>query len=197
MHLSARHLSLCVLTLAVQSACTDAPTAPIDALHSDGQWASSAAASQNGTAQYEIRFMQDMIDHHAMAVETAQLCVERAVHEELRELCEQIIAAQSREIGMMQRWLEQWYGISYEPQMKPGDQRMIEELASLSGADFEIAFMQMMIEHHEAAIREGETCLDRANHRELRRLCENIIATQSAEIEQMQTWLCEWYRICE
>ncbi len=74
---------------------------------------------------------------------------------------------------------------------------MIERLASLSGAEFEIAFMEMMIEHHEAAIREAEECLRRAYHRQLRRLCENIIETQSAEIEQMQTWLCQWYGICE
>ena len=74
--------------------------------------------------------------------------------------------------------------------MSPGDR-------SLSGAEFEIAFMEMMIKHHEAAIREGERCLDRAYHAELRSLCEDIIETQSAEIAQMQTWLCEWYGICK
>ena len=35
------------------------------------------------------------------------------------------------------------------------------------------------------------------HHEELRELCENIIATQTAEIELMQSWLCHWYGICE
>lgn len=38
--------------------------------------------------------------------------------------------------------------------------------------------------------------MDRAYHAELRALCENIIVAQSAEIEQMQTWLCQWYGEC-
>ena len=191
-------LPLIALALALgQSACSDAPTAPDAVLGAGTPPLLSAAATHRGTARYEIRFLQDMIDHHAMAVETAELCVAKAIHEDLRQLCEQIIAAQSAEIEQMQRWLEQWYGNSYEPQMKPGDERMIERLASLSGAEFEIAFMQMMIEHHEAAIREAEECLRRAGHQQLRQLCENIIETQSAEIEQMRAWLCEWYGICE
>ena len=194
MQLTYFHATLPVAA-SVLIACGEAPTVPLQAW--DSTPTATRAAPHPGTAQFEIRFMQDMIDHHAMAVETAKLCVTKAIHEELRELCEQIIAAQSREIRTMQAWLQRWYGVTYEPQMSPGDQRQVEELAGLSGAEFEIAFMQMMIEHHEAAIREARTCLDRAYHRELQRLCENIIGAQSAEIEQMQAWLCAWYRICE
>ena len=56
--------------------------------------------------------------------------------------------------------------------------------------------MEMMIKHHEKAIKEGQHCLDKAYHTELRELCQNIIATQSAEIALMQTWLCQWYGEC-
>lgn len=157
----------------------------------------SGPAPTKAQARYEIGFLQDMIHHHMMAVMTAELCVEKAVHEELRALCQDIIAAQSAEIERMQAWLKEWYGISYEPTMSKGMQKDINRLAALSGAKFEIAFMEMMIEHHARAIREAERCVDRAYHPELEKLCEGIIATQSAEIEQMQEWLCEWYGRCE
>lgn len=157
---------------------------------------SSAPAPDRSTARWEIKFLQDMIDHHMMAVMTAQVCVENAVHEELRQLCEQIIAAQTAEIEQMQQWLSAWYGISYEPRMTPGMEREVERLAALEGADFEITFMEMMIRHHAKAIREAEECLDRAYHDELEALCTNIIETQQAEIAQMQEWLCEWYGEC-
>ena len=65
------------------------------------------------------------------------------------------------------------------------------------GVEFEIDFMQTMIKHHRQAIKEAETCLDKAYHPKLLSLCQNIIETQSAEIQQMQTWLCEWYGICK
>jgi uncharacterized protein (DUF305 family) len=131
-----------------------------------------------------------------MAVAMGQSCLQEAVHEELRSLCQSIITSQSAQIAEMQSWLQSWYGISYSPQMNPGDQHMMDRLASLSGAEFEIAFMEMMIKHHEKAIKEGRQCLDKAYHAELRGLCENIVSTQSAEIAKMQTWLCQWYGEC-
>lgn len=156
----------------------------------------SAPAPSAAAANYEQKFMTGMIDHHAMAIEMAEICLTKAVHEELRQLCESIIAAQSREIRQMQRWLQDWYGISYEPEMSKSGERELARLSALSGAEFEIAFMEMMIRHHQAAVREGQACIDRAYHRQLIQLCENIIATQSAEIAQMQEWLCAWYGRC-
>ena len=157
----------------------------------------SEPAPDPATAEYEIDFMTGMIDHHAMAVHMAHLCMEKAVHEELRSLCEDIMAAQSAEIDRLQTWLVDWYGVEHEPTMSDKHHRMMERLASYSGAKFEIRFMKMMIRHHQMAIEEAQMCLENAYHPELLSLCENIIATQSAEIEQMQSWLCEWYGRCE
>jgi uncharacterized protein (DUF305 family) len=138
--------------------------------------------------------MEQMIDHHSMAVMMAQMCVSKAVHPELRAMCQNIITSQSQEIQMMQAWLQQWYGISYAPKM---NHARMNKLMRLEGAEFEIEFMEEMIRHHEAAIRESTDCLVRAFHEELRNLCQRIIQAQSAEINQMRTWLCQWYGECE
>jgi uncharacterized protein (DUF305 family) len=159
--------------------------------------AANEPAPRTATARYEIGFMEDMIDHHMMAVLMARLCENRQVHEELLMLCQQIEATQTAEIEEMQAWLEDWYGISYEPHMTKRMQRQLEELASLAGAEFEIAFTTMMIGHHETAVTEGERCVERAYHRGLIELCEDIVVTQSMEIAVMEGWLCEWYDICD
>jgi uncharacterized protein (DUF305 family) len=164
--------------------------------HIGGVTIASAPAPSRSATTFEIKFMTDMIDHHHMAVMMAEMCIAKAIHPELRALCEDIRTAQMAEIEEMQGWLQDWYGITYEPVMTPGDEKMMERLASLSGAEFEIAFMEMMIKHHEKAIKEGRHCLDKAYHTDLRELCGNIIRTQSAEIAQMQTWLCQWYGEC-
>lgn len=139
--------------------------------------------------------MTGMIDHHNI-VEMAMICLDKAIHHELGTLCHNIITAQQQEIQQMKTWLVDWYGISYSPQMKPGDMRMLERLASLSGAEFEIEFIQMMIKHHLKAIKEASQCVDRVFHSELWDLCENIITAQAAEIGQLRTWLYQWYGIC-
>ena len=156
----------------------------------------NAPAPSQAQVQYEIKFMTDMIDHHHMAIMMSEMCLERAIHEELIAQCEQIIAAQSAEIEQMQGWLQEWYGLSYEPQMKPGDMKMMERMAAMSPEEFEIAFMEMMIKHHTKAVKEGERCLERAYHEELRELCANIVETQTEEITLLQSWLCAWYGIC-
>jgi uncharacterized protein (DUF305 family) len=191
---SPRTLASLTLVLAAGACSSDRVLAPESR---SAVTIASAPAPTRVQAKYEIDFLQDMIDHHMMAVMTAELCVKKAVHEELRALCQDIIAAQSAEIEQMQAWLQKWYGIAYEPEMSKGMMKDVERLAALSGAEFEIAFMEMMIAHHAKAIREAERCVDRAYHPELEELCEGIIATQSAEIEQMQEWLCEWYGRCE
>ena len=190
---------LSVVVSVVVVGCSDRSDAAGPAIpqFSNNAVVASAPAPNASTARYEIKFMEDMIDHHMMAVMTAEVCVQKAVHEELRSLCEQIIGTQSQEIETMQQWLSDWYGVTYEPQMKSGDQKMVGRLASLSGSDFEIAFMEMMIQHHEGAIKAAEGCLKKAYHTELLELCEGIIEAQQAEIEQMETWLCEWYSICD
>ena len=171
-------LTLVIAGLAVVPALADAP------------------APDRSTARFEVKFMEDMIDHHHMAVMMAELCPTRATeHAALRDMCQNIIMTQMQEIEEMQTWLKQWYGVDYEPMMS--GMGSMQRLERLTGAEFEIAFMLMMIRHHEGAIREANKCLDRAYHGELEGLCQNIIATQSAEIQQMQTWLCDWYAICK
>ncbi|MHB0958486.1 MAG: DUF305 domain-containing protein [Pirellulaceae bacterium] len=155
-----------------------------------------APAPSQKAAKYEIRFLTSMIDHHAMAVMMAESCQEKAIHDELVVLCEQIEVMQMEEIALMQQWLLDWYEIEYEPQMTRGMEVQMAKMESLSGAEYEIAFMQEMSKHHENALRESASCVKKAYHNELVALCMQIAVMQSIEIETMKEWLCEWYGIC-
>ena len=68
--------------------------------------------ASHAQSRYELRFMTEMIDHHAMAVEMGEMCLSRAVHPELLAMCQEIIAAQMQEIETMQAWLQDWYGVT-------------------------------------------------------------------------------------
>jgi uncharacterized protein (DUF305 family) len=156
----------------------------------------SAPTPKKATAKFEVDFMTGMIDHHAMALEMGELCLDKAIHPELRAMCQNVVAVQGAEIETLQSWLADWYGVSHEPEMKPGEMRQMEKLAALSGAEFEVRFMESLIRHHRKAIVSAEGCVDRAYHADLRQLCQGIIETQSAEIAQLESWLCQWYGRC-
>lgn len=153
-------------------------------------------APDKATAKFEIRFLKDMIDHHNMAVEMAVICEGKAVRAELEAQCGEMRTGQSEEIELMQGWLADWYGIEYEPRMGLRDMEMLEMLAMLDGAEFEIEFLEMMIKHHGTAIKSSGKCTRRAAHNALRQLCHDIIEAQRAEIELMRDWLCDWHGVC-
>lgn len=140
--------------------------------------------------------MSGMISHHQMAVHMGTMCVEKAEHEELRAMCDQIVAAQTTEIATLTGWLQAWYGTAAETKMSGKDRREMEKLEALSGAEFEIEFMKSMIRHHYTAIVVSRECLLNADHPELIAMCQDIITAQAAEIRQLRSWLCEWYGIC-
>lgn len=60
----------------------------------------------------------------------------------------------------------------------------------------EVRFMQGMIDHHQMAIDMATHCLaNLEGHEEVQAICQAVIDAQSAEIEQMQGWLRDWYNI--
>jgi uncharacterized protein (DUF305 family) len=59
--------------------------------------------------------------------------------------------------------------------------------------DSEFDFLVHMIPHHEEAVEKATYLKENTEREEIREFAEGIIRTQSAEIEQMTTWLESWY----
>lgn len=57
----------------------------------------------------------------------------------------------------------------------------------------EFDYLTKMIPHHQEAIDTARLVLAGSDRPEMKRFAEDIIRVQTAEIEQMQQWLKEWY----
>lgn len=54
-------------------------------------------------------------------------------------------------------------------------------------------YLTKMIPHHQEAIDSAKTVLERSDRPEMKQFAQDIIRVQTAEVEQMQQWLGEWY----
>lgn len=166
----------------------------------------------------EVRFLEGMIDHHQMALDMANDCLAKATTETVTVTCQNIIEAQTAEITLMQGWLLEWYNVDYSPMsmmdmdmgMGGMDQSNMEGMPAtdpvmmmgmmaglnrLDGVEYETAWLESMVDHHDDAIHMSERLLERVpegeGHPELRELADQIIADQSAEIEMMEQLILE------
>ncbi len=76
----------------------------------------------------------------------------------------------------------------FDPPLMMG---MMSGLSSLSGRDYEIGWLEAMIDHHDDAINMSQRVLQYAEHEELRVLAQQIIDDQTAEIESMEGLITE------
>jgi len=58
---------------------------------------------------FDEAFMDAMIPHHQSAIEMAQVALEKSDNPKIKELAENIISAQQREIEQMREWRTEWY----------------------------------------------------------------------------------------
>ena len=165
------------------------------------------ATTPNGpdTDSVEVGFAQDMMVHHAQAVEMAELIRGRTTDGRIAALAADIALTQQAQIGRMQGWLALWdqpqasVGERTEWMGHPIDGMMPgmatqDELAALAVADADEAqqlFLRLMIDHHLAGAEMAEAAAARAEIGDVRRLAEAMVEGQEAEIEAMRRLLEE------
>ncbi len=59
--------------------------------------------------QFDQAFLLEMIMHHEGAVEMAEAALQRAKHQEIKDMAQAIISAQTSEITQMKLWQKNWY----------------------------------------------------------------------------------------
>jgi uncharacterized protein (DUF305 family) len=153
----------------------------------------------------DTRFMQQMIGHHAQALEMTKLVPGRTTRDDMRLLAERIDVSQRDEIGLMRQWLEQrreevpspdahrHAAMGHQPLM-PGMLTAAElaQLAKATGTEFGRLFLEYMIRHHEGALTMVKDLFGTqgaAQETETYRFATDVEADQRAEIARMRALL--------
>lgn len=60
--------------------------------------------------------------------------------------------------------------------------------------EFDLRFINAMTPHHEGAVTMAQDALNKSKRPEVKQLAQDIITSQSVEIEQMKQWKQAWYK---
>ena len=146
------------------------------------------------TGNNELDFAAMMIEHHKGAVEMSKVEIEKGNNAALKQFAQKVINDQNKEIVFMQQYIS-------------GSQKT----ASSNSADFQKAlqnsmmammndsttiynhidkdFAAQMIPHHQSAVDMAKAYLDYGSDTGLVTLCQNIISSQTEEINWLKEWL--------
>lgn len=156
--------------------------------------------------QIDAHFIEQMIPHHEDAIFMADLALEKAKHQEIRQLAQDIKRTQSEEIDQMRAWYKSWFGDDVSDVfsvtghgmgssiMHMGMMGDATDIARLSNSsDFDKAFIEEMIPHHQMAVMMATMLQTTTSRPEMKQLAKNIIDAQSREINSMRQWYRQWY----
>jgi uncharacterized protein (DUF305 family) len=161
---------------------------------------SQIASSMPGEGSLEVRFARNMVAHHEQAVQMALILRNRSTDEELRTFALDILLTQQAQVGQMQGWLAVWNQplAGPEPPMAGMGEMMgmatthqIDELRSLSVPEAEVAFLQLMIRHHQGGVAMAQEVVGQTRRPEVVQLATAIVEGQQSEITYMLELLTE------
>ena len=137
----------------------------------------------------------------------AQEALEKSQRPEIKQLANDIIAAQKKEITQMKQWRTDWYPkVSSQPVAYGGANKSLVPMSAkqhqsmmmsedLGAADdkFDLRFINAMIPHHEGALVMAKDAISKSTRLEVKQLNQSILTSQQSEIDQMQQWRKAWY----
>lgn len=149
------------------------------------------AAMMSGM-NHDRMFADGMTKHHQDGIEMARMAVDKAQNAELRAMAQTMIDDQSREIDQMQAlrpegpkmsmaMMMDMPGMMSESQMK----RDMERLRAATGANFDLAFTEIMSKHHDGAIMMSRHEIERGSIEGLKDIARGIAEKQTREREQL------------
>lgn len=159
--------------------------------------------------EFDLHYIDMMIPHHEGIIALAQAALPELTDPRLQEIAQDIITNQGTEIETLKSYREAWYG-SAEPlpmddammqmmmemmpsmaamgsmdemamQMNP--QAQVEAFCAADNPD--LAFIDLVIPHHEMALASSQDAVERATRDELKAFAQQVIEDQQREIDEL------------
>lgn len=156
----------------------------------------NAMMEVKATGNVDYDFANRMKPHHDGAVQMAEDLIKESKNEALIAFCKEVIAAQNKEIAQFDAFLK------VKPETKSDNSEAYEKadhaamMVMMKGMNtiklsnnIDTDFVALMIPHHQSAVEMAKAYLPYANNPEIKKIAEDIIASQTKEIEWLKAKL--------
>jgi len=143
----------------------------------------------------DVMFLQMMVAHHEPAAKLLALGVEQASRPEVAALAGDLATAQAKETTTIRGWLESWgqplvSGAHADAHAAHGGLPLLDDaellsLAGLDGADFDTAFLNILIGHQHGAVELSTMETAAGVNPEARAFASETDETVRAQIQRM------------
>lgn len=158
--------------------------------------------------EFDQMYIDMMLPHHQSIIALAEVAQPLLEDARLQEMARDIIESQSAEQEMMRNLREEWYGspeaepltpeimmvtmghsmcddMDMEPMMNIMDPDWQVE-TFLASDDYDLAFIDQTIPHHQMAIDASKVALKQAVHPELKEIARDVVDAQQKEIDTLE-----------
>ncbi|WP_433264551.1 DUF305 domain-containing protein [Actinosynnema sp. CS-041913] len=175
----------------------------------------SDSSSAPGRDSVDVGFAQDMAVHHLQGITMANTARDKTADPAIRQLAFDIESTQLEQVGRMKGWLSLWglpeqsadgthmkwmtssshHSSSNEGRtgLMPGmaTSEELAKLRSLTGTEFDVYFLQLMLRHHQGGAPMAEYAARQAGIPVVRTLADNMLKSQASEGEYMKQLITE------
>lgn len=139
------------------------------------------------SAAADAAFAAQVLPHHEQALVMAQAVLDRGADSRVKALAQRIKSEQGAELPRLRAVLTA-VGATAGHEDHDDD---LAALASASGEELDALFLDLMVTHHEGALRMADAELRDGTYPEARALATEIKAAQTKEIAEMRALLSQ------
>lgn len=137
----------------------------------------------------DVAYIDAIVPHHRMALEMAQMELDKGTRAEVKALAQTIKDAQTQEIALLTSARQQLAGSATVPEPRT-DPHMESDMAAMmaaTGAEVDAMFLDDMIPHHAEGISIAHRALSSLTRADVKNNANDVVSTQAREIGEMQT----------
>ncbi len=175
------------------------------------------SAEPPANATFDLAFIDLMMTHHQRSSDMATIALERGEHPELIEFAQQTIDTSGDQLERLTQWRELWFPgvpvVTGSQAMAIFDQIAAEspgrggvpgareittpvDIAALCGAnpgEFDLAFIDRMVNLHTGALLLAEAALVFAEHTEIQNFATARVASLQTDVDALNAWRILWF----
>jgi uncharacterized protein (DUF305 family) len=148
------------------------------------------------TGNNDIDFAAMMVEHHKGAVEMSKVEIDKGNNPELKEFAKKVVNDQNKEVAFMQEFISKSAKTTsvnsahFQKALNHSMMAMMNDTTTIYH-NIDKDFAARMIPHHQSAVDMAKAYLQYGQDAGLRTLCQNIIESQTKEINWLNEWLAK------